>query len=67
LNILLTSQVARHIYNNLIISIGGDVYEISKSLGHQGINTTDKYIKTLKTRVENKNKDLGIEFSYSME
>jgi site-specific recombinase XerD len=67
LNIPLTSHVARHTYTNLMISIGGDVYEISKSLGHQGINTTDKYMKILKTRVENKNKDLGVEFSYSME
>jgi site-specific recombinase XerD len=50
-----------------MLGVGGDVYEISKSIGHQGINTTDKYITTLKKRVENKNKDLGSEFTYLME
>ena len=30
-------------------------------------NTTDKYITTLKKRVENKNKDLGSEFTYLVE
>jgi hypothetical protein len=38
-----------------------------KSIGHQGINTTDKYITTLKKRAENKNKDLGSAFTYLME
>jgi site-specific recombinase XerD len=67
LPVTLTSHVARHTYTNLMLGVGGDVYEISKSIGHQGINTTDKYITTLKKRVENKNKDLGSEFSYLME
>jgi len=67
LPITLTSHVARHTYTNLMLEVGGDVYEISKSIGHQGINTTDKYITTLKKRVENKNKDLGNEFTYLME
>ena len=67
LPVTLTSHVARHTYTNLMLGVGGDVYEISKSIGHQGINTTDKYITTLKKRVENKNKDLGSEFTYLME
>lgn len=66
IDIPFTSHIPRHTYTNLMLQIGGDVYEISKSLGHMGIKTTDNYIRTIKQRIENKNKDLGKEFSYFM-
>lgn len=66
IDIPFTSHIPRHTYTNLMLQIGGDVYEISKSIGHMGIKTTDNYIRTIKQRIENKNKDLGKEFSYFM-
>jgi len=63
IDITLTSHIPRHTYTNLMIQNDGDVYEISKSLGHQGINTTDKYISILKGKIENSNKDLGETFT----
>ncbi len=63
IDIVLTTHIPRHTYTNLMLDFGGDVYEISKSLGHQNLHTTDKYINVLKNKIENKNKDLGNSFS----
>jgi integrase len=40
----LTSHLARHTYTNLMLSVNSDVYEISKSLGHQRLSTTEHYL-----------------------
>jgi site-specific recombinase XerD len=47
-----------------MLEIGGDVYEISRSLGHQGLKTTEKYISLLSGKIKNRNKDLGDQFSF---
>ncbi len=61
---VLTSHVPRHTYTNLMIEIGGDIYEISKSLGHQGLKTTERYVNLIKGKIESRNKDLGDQFSF---
>ena len=63
IEIPLTSHLPRHTYTNLMLEIGGDVYEISKSIGHQNIQTTNKYVRTLQNRIRERNKDLGKEYS----
>jgi len=66
IGITLTTHVPRHTYTNLMIEIGGDVYEISKSLGHQGLKTTQTYIKTLEERISDRNEDLGKNVSFML-
>lgn len=59
----LTSHLPRHTFTNLMISNGGDIYEISKSLGHQSLKTTETYVGMIKDRVLSSNLDLGKTFS----
>ena len=63
IEISLTSHLPRHTYTNLMIEFGGDLYEISRLIGHGNIQTTDKYINLIKNKVVSKNDDFGKEYT----
>jgi site-specific recombinase XerD len=64
IEVVLTSHIPRHTYTNLMIEIGVDIYEISKSLGHHGLKTTERYVNLIKGKLENRNMDLGNQFVF---
>ena len=45
IQINLTSHIAQHTYTDMMLSENADVYDISKSLGHTNITTTEHYLK----------------------
>ncbi|PTX14704.1 phage integrase family protein [Pontibacter mucosus] len=58
----ITSHVARHTYTNLMLDVGADIYAISKSLNHQSIVATERYIAKFNSKVvDDANDNLAIE------
>lgn len=45
IQINITSHIARHTYTDMMLSENSDVYDISKSLGHSVLTTTEHYLK----------------------
>lgn len=50
-NLNITSHTARHSYANLILSSGGDIYALSKSLGHSNLSVTEAYVSSFNKEV----------------
>jgi len=60
LNTVLTSHISRHTYTNLMLEEKYDVYEISKSLGHQRLATTEHYLNNFSAeRIDEPNIELN--------
>jgi site-specific recombinase XerD len=65
LDVVLTSHISRHTYTNLMLEEKYDIYEISKSLGHTRLSTTEHYINDFsKDRVDDSNIELNKLFSF---
>ena len=61
----LTSHKSRHSYTSILIKNNKDInlYDLSVSLGHQHISTTQSYIQSfINTRIDNMGKDLSDSF-----
>lgn len=46
----LSSHIARHTYSDILQRTNKDVYLVSKILGHSNVNTTEKYLRSLRTK-----------------
>jgi len=59
----ITSHLARHTYTNLMLQNDADVYEISKSLGHQRLSTTENYLPDFdQPKIDSSNTDMDNQF-----
>jgi site-specific recombinase XerD len=63
IEIPLTSHLPRHTFTNLMVEDEGDLHVIKNLIGHENLQTTDKYISLLGGRVENKNTDFNRGFT----
>ncbi|RYY51463.1 MAG: hypothetical protein EOO06_00225 [Chitinophagaceae bacterium] len=60
----LTTHLSRHTYTNLLLMTTEDVYTVSKSLGHQKLETTQHYIDNfIKEKIDEPNQNLMNTFS----
>ncbi len=64
INTKLSSHISRHTYTDFMLMENIDVYDISKSLGHSKLSTTEHYLKEFSTdRVDNSNLKVNSNFS----
>ena len=64
LNTNLSSHISRHTYTDLMLMGNTDVYDISKSLGHTKLATTEHYLKDFsEERVDDSNTKMNNQFS----
>ncbi len=47
INKKVTSHVARHTFATISLTYGGDIYTVSKLLGHTDIKNTQRYAKVI--------------------